>query len=64
MQISASGEALPWTRVEAGRSVLRFSGRPGPLLLAAVEAAERIDRDRLAREAMAETAPAPSDVRD
>jgi hypothetical protein len=54
--LSASGALIPWTHVQAGATTLKFSGRPGPLLLEAVEAAEQIEADRLARLAVASAA--------
>lgn len=72
IRVSAAGEKLPWMHVQCGETVMKFPGRPGLLLMPAVEAVEKLERERLERqavevaaaEAMLLLAPEPSDVRD
>lgn len=44
-RVSVSGERLPWTRVTVGAASRLFLGRPGPLLVAAVDRVARLDAE-------------------
>ncbi len=62
-RISATGERLPVTTVQAGRHTLTFAGRPGAFLQRAVEELEHRSEEDSAEE-MRRLYPAPSDPRD